>query len=408
MQLSIIQTLVRPAGITGLLLCIISLFAFSPAWGETPEDDLYYFLANGELSGDVGAAANFINYHSSGPENQGLAWGLMDVKYRTPKLYGFRVGTWLVGIQKLWQQESGYYDQTFTQDFDFRELYLEYTTPEKICTIAGGRKKFHKNASMDGDSHLGAGLTLIPMEDTKIYVSAINKWINNDRTKFTAKGITGWDDVSDANKKAGDVFLAVTADLRPIKDLVLLPYLDYLDNVMTVGGCEAKYKIPITDKFSGNIHGIYAYHDNQVPRSVKSDYEDVQAALLHLGVSKDFISLGGGVYWLSDDYGKITAGIFDDFDPLEKDDYYPYDALNHATLYYLDAEINLDPVTVETAFGLGKNRAYDVDTRELDIWVYWDILPSLELGGYLAWNDFSGDDAKPDYIQSGSSLTFKF
>jgi len=63
---------------------------------------------------------------------------------------------------------------------------------------------------------------------------------------------------------------------------------------------------------------------------------------------------------------------------------------------------------VETAFGLGKNRAYDVDTRELDIWVYWDILPSLELGGYLAWNDFSGDDAKPDYIQSGSSLTFKF
>ncbi len=261
---------------------------------------------------------------------------------------------------------------------------------------------------MDGDSHLGVGLTFTPLENAKFYFSVINKWIDNDRTAFNAWGVSGWVDVNEANEGAGDVFFALAGDIKPVKALKILPYFEYLENVMAVGGCEVITEIPITEGFTGVITGIYAYHANQVPRSVKPEYEDVQSALFHLGVNSDFISLGGGIYWLSDDQGNIMAGIFDTFDPMEKDTYYPFYDRNHATLYYLDATLSLEPVTVETAFGMGKNRAHNVETRELDLWIYWDIPPSLELGGYLTWNDFSGDEAFPDFIQSGSSLLLKF
>ncbi|MEA1927993.1 MAG: hypothetical protein U9N73_07280, partial [Candidatus Auribacterota bacterium] len=261
---------------------------------------------------------------------------------------------------------------------------------------------------MDGDSHLGIGLTFTPVENANIYFSVINKWINDDRTAFNAKGISGWDDVNKANDDAGDVFFALMGDLKPIDKLNILPYFEYLESVMAVGGCEVIYEIPISEEFTGDINGIYAYHANQVPRSLEPDYEDVQSGLIHLGIDRGFISFGGGLYWISDDRGKITAGIFDTFDPLEEDDYYPYNDLNHVVLYYVDASLDLEPVRVEAAFGAGKDRAQDVDTQEFDLWIYWDILPSLELGGYLTWNDFSGDGADPDYIQSGSSLTFKF
>jgi len=394
-----------------LILISISCFAVIPARGEEAEpvtDDLYYFIARGEFSGDIGAAFNAHNYHSQGPKNKGLAWGLLDLEYLTPNLYGFRAGTWLVGVQKLWQQIDGYYDRIFTQDFDFRELYLEYTAPGDIVSAAGGRKKFKKNPSMDGDSHLGAGVTFTPVENAKIYFSAINKWINNDRTTFNAKGITGWVGVNEANDDAGDIFLSLMGDMKPIDSLNILPYFEYLQNVMAVGGCEVLCEIPISEDFMGFFDGIYAYHTNQVPRSVEPDYEDVQSARLHLGIIRDMLSLGGGIYWLSNDQGNIMSGIFDTFDPMEKDDYYPYDDLNHATLYFVTAVLDYEPVLIEAAFGMGKNRAHDVDTREFDLWIFWDILPSLELGGYMCWNDFSGDNADPDYIQSGSSLLFKF
>jgi len=261
---------------------------------------------------------------------------------------------------------------------------------------------------MDGDSHLGVGLAINPVQNATIYFSAINKWINNDRTNFNAKGISGWIDVNEVNDDAGDIFFALMGDLKPINNLNIFPYFEYLENVMAVGGGEIIYEIPIAERFIGIINGIYAYHANQVPRSIQPDYEDVQSARIHLGIIRDIISLGGGIYWVSDDRGNIMSGIFDTFDPMEKDTYYPYDDLNHAILYYITASLVCEPVTVETAFGMGKNKAHDVDTREFDLWIYWDIVPSLEWGGYLTWNDFSGANADPDFIQSGSSLTFKF
>jgi len=408
MSIPTIQSAIRAAGSAGLLLIIISLFTVIPARGEPVTDDLYYFIASGEFSGDIGAAFNLRDYHSGGPKDQGLAWGLLDLQYRTPELYGFKAGTWLVGVQKLWQEEDGYYDKIFTQDFDFRELYLEYAIPPDIGSITGGRKQFKRNPSMDGDSHLGIELIFTPVQNATIYFSAINKWINNDRATFTAKGISGWVDVSKPNDDAGDIFFSLMGDLAPIERLNVLPYFEYLHNLMAVGGCEVIYEIPISEEFIGVIDGIYAYHANQVPRSIQPDYEDVQSALFHLGVIQDIISFGGGIYWLSNDRGNIWAGIFDTFDPLEKDTYYPFSDQNHAILYYLDAMLSFETVAVEAAFGMGKNRAHDVETREFDIWVYWDILPSLELGGYLTWNNFSGTDAWPDYIQSGSSLVFHF
>jgi|GEM_PF-970103 len=411
MRIPAIKSIAITTGALCLFLLIISSLSAIPAHGENVDpvtDDLYYFIARGELRGDIGAAFNIHDYHSRGPKDKGLAWGLLDLEYLTPELYGFRAGTWLIGVQKLWQQDHGYYDQLFTQDFDFRELYLKYTAPGDIVSAVGGRKKFKKNPSMDGDSHLGVGVTFTPVEKAKIYFSAINKWINNDRTTFNAKGITGWVGVNEANDDAGDLFFSLMGDMEPIDSLNILPYFEYLQNVMAVGGCEVLCEIPISDDFFGFMNGIYAYHANQVPRSVEPDYEDVQSARIHLGIAQNIFSFGGGLYWVSDDRGNIMAGIFDTFDPMEKDDYYPYDDLNHATLYYVTAELDYEPILIEAAFGMGKNRAHDVDTREFDLWIFWDILPSLELGGYMCWNDFSGDNADPDYIQSGSSLLFKY
>ena len=152
-------------------------------------------------------------------------------------------------------------------------------------------------------------------------------------------------------------------DLEPINRLNIHPYFEYLQNVMAVGGCEVLYEIPIADEVTGEINGIYVYHANQVPRSLEPDYEDVQSTIIHLGITGDIISFGGGLYWVSNNRGDIATGIFYTVDPLQRDDYYPYDDLNHATLYYVDANLDCEPVTVEAAFGIGKNRAQYVDTR---------------------------------------------
>ena len=95
MKTSLIKHLFR-----GTLFCllplIINLFIFIPAYGEDAApvtDDLYYFIANGKLSGNIGEAFNIVDYHSSGPKDKGLTWGLLDLKYRTPALYGFKAGT---------------------------------------------------------------------------------------------------------------------------------------------------------------------------------------------------------------------------------------------------------------------------------------------------------------------------
>ncbi len=374
---------------------------------KTAPDRVLEFVLDGELSGRFGAAFNSTDYRADHVPTAGLAWGLLDLEYLTPALYGFRAGTWLVGVQEIWQNHALDYDDVFIHELDLREINLRYELPESSGDLILGRREFKEPPSMGGDSHQGLGFETPDLAGVGVSAAVVNRWIHYDRTDFDARGITGWEDVGDANDRAGDIFMSLMVDWAPVEELILSPYLLYQDNVMGVLGAQAASAIALDESWGLDFTGIYAFHGNMVPEALEPDYEDVQELLLHAGAAWEMLSLGLGWYWLSDDRGDITAGVFDSFDPLQEDDYYPFDDTNHASLFYLDAGVCLEPVTLEVLWGAGKNRAYDVRTRELNIWAYWDILASVELGAYFIWTDYDGGLIS-DYTRFGTSLTLNF
>jgi len=374
---------------------------------KTAPDRVLEFVLEGELSGRFGTALNSTDYRADGVPTSGLAWGLLDLEYLTPALYGFRAGTWLVGVQEIWQNHAGDYDDVFLHEFDLRELNLRYELSGAEASLILGRYGFRQPPSMLGDSLQGLGFECVDLAGVGVSAMVLNRWIHYDRTDFDARGITGWEDVGDANDRAGDIFLSLMLDWAPVEELTLSPYLLYQDNVMGVLGAQAAGAIALNESWGLNFTGIYAFHGNMVPKALEPDYEDVQELLLHAGATWEMLSLGLGWYWLSDDRGDIKAGVFDSFDPMKEDDYYPFDDTNHASLFYLDAGVCLEPVSLAVLWGAGKNRAYDVRTRELNVWAYWDILKSVELGAYFIWTDYDGGLIS-DYTRFGTSLTLNF
>lgn len=370
-------------------------------------DPISGFILDGSLSGTFGSAASLLDYREGDDPNRGLAWGLINLKYRTPELYGFSLGTWLVGVQEIWQEHRGDYDGVFAHELDLRNLNLSFKVPSTSLDLTLGRVRFLRNPSMDGDSHEGIGASCLLLDGLEAYAALVHRWINNDNTDLNAKGITGWVDVEDVNDRAADVFLSLMLSWSPWEEVSVSPYFDYQENVMAVVGCELLGAVPLDGEWSLGFDGIYAYHGNLVPDSIAPGYENVDELLLHGCLAWRSFSLGAGWYWISDDRGDIMAGLFDTFDPLEKDDYYPYDDLNDASEVYLDFQADFDPVRLELYWAWGKNRAYDVRTQEFNLWAYWDIVESLELAGFLVWTDYDAGDI-PDYNQFGSSLVFKF
>ncbi|HOO78172.1 MAG TPA: hypothetical protein PLI51_06085 [bacterium] len=376
-----------------------------PAAGDG--DVIYDFLKRGELGGRVGAAFNMTWPREDDARDYGEAWGLVELEYETASLEGFQAGVWALGVQKIWEQNKGDYDALFLHELDLRELYLSYGGDGSRVEAVAGRRGLFRAPSTDGDSHEGAQLHLVPLENLDFYGAAIHRWINNDRTSFDDKGITGWEDVGDLNREAGSGFYTFGLNWSIPDNASLLGYLNYQDDVMAVTGARGILGFPLSDDWRIGCDGIYAYHWNLFPDSVAPGYEDVQELLVHASVSWREICLGGGWYYLSDDRCDIIAGVFDSFDPMQDDDYYPLDELNDADEFFFDLVVELEPLRIETYYSFGRNHAHGVSTREFDLWVFWNITTALELGGYYIWTDYDGGDI-PDYQRAGSSLAINF
>lgn len=176
---------------------------------------------------------------------------------------------------------------------------------------------------------------------------------------------------------------------------------------MTVYGGQINVTGPIRGAWSWNAEGIYALYGNEVPESLKPDYEDVHSYRIHASVEHSKTAIGMGYWSVSDDKGDITGGIFDTFDPLEEDDLMPYNDQNNAYLWYIDGRAKVGPVSMDIAFGYGKNDALKSYSRELDVWIYYAITPELQLGGYVVWTDYDTDNVA-SYNRTGASLTYSF
>jgi len=101
-----------------LILTFISNFISLPIlYSQESRDGLYRFIMDGDLTGRFGAAFNFQDFRAGDSADVGEAWGLLDLRYKTPGLYGFRVGTWLVGVQKIWENHQGDYDSGTEPDY---------------------------------------------------------------------------------------------------------------------------------------------------------------------------------------------------------------------------------------------------------------------------------------------------
>ena len=102
----------------------------------------------------------------------------------------------------------------FTVPTDLRELYLDCGSGTSGLSATLGRRAFPANPVLDGDSQQGLGLSLRLKNGAALHVAALNRWVKYSETGYQAKGITGWQNVDQANDAAGAVFLAAQiADL---------------------------------------------------------------------------------------------------------------------------------------------------------------------------------------------------
>ncbi|NCD33455.1 MAG: hypothetical protein EOL87_08585 [Spartobacteria bacterium] len=378
-------------------------------WAAEEGRDVFdSFIRDGKYSGSVGVAANLIEMKDSGQSGAGLMWGFVDMKYETPEIYGLKLGVWWLGAKNIWENHAGDYDSVFKQESDLRNLYGTWTAPETKTSLQAGRFKMKPSPVLDGCAHQAVQLAVEDLELVQVYIGAANRWINNSRTDMEAKGISGWDDISVGGQDAGDEVVNGLLVFSPAKGLSIAPYVTHQTDLMTVLGCSADYSYDISSESSVDFQGIYARYGNNVPESVAPDYDDcVHSWLLHVAWNYDIYTVGAGTFGLSDNKGEVSIGIFDTFDPMTEDSSIIYDANNHASLYYVDASIDLNRVEITAAYGYGDNQAIDCQSNEIDMNFTFHLTTSVALEAYLAWNNYS-DGKVADYTQMGTSLTYRF
>ena len=385
-------------------MCIGLLFV-TFSFAEGTNDVLHRFLSEGEVEGQVGVAFNLIANRDSDKPDQGLAWGLMELGYTTPSLYGFKVGAYGIFVQEIWENHDGDYKNVYTKDADLRNLFISYTLASNM--IVAGRCPFYKNAAMDGDSYQGLEVSICSIPYASIHACVIDRWINNDTTFFDADGITGWEDIDNVNHEAGHEFYGGSLSIEIPKTGHLSPFINYQEHVMTVYGSSLDLRFALTDILSLGFDSTYAIYANEVPETIKADYEDVSSWIAHASLQHDQFSLGFGWYDVSDDHGDTMAGMFDSIDPMENDDLFPYDDRNNAHLWYIDGKLTIHPILFQAAFASGQNDALKSWSRELDLWLYYNITDYLQWSGYYVWTDYE-TDVIPSYTQVGSSILYKF
>jgi hypothetical protein len=390
-----------------ILFVMLSVGVMS-ASGQLTNTPVMSFLARGELKLQAGAAFNYKEYRNSEAKNPGLAWGFVDVLYVTPETYGLNAGIGGIGITELWENHGGDYEEVYPEQLDLRDLFLAYDILQSSNTLTVGRTLFEENPGFCGHSHQGAQLEVKSIPNMTFTASVIERWIHHDTVFFNADGITGWEDVSDVNDSAGDYFFAAELDTCWLDErLTVTPFVCHQEDVMSVYGSTVTAAQPLRDDWKATLTGTGALYVNNVPESIQPDYEDVTSALVHAGVGPAWYGFGVGWFYVSDDRGDINAGIFEAFDPLQEDDLIPFDDRNNCHLYYVDGHCRIGAFSTQVAFGYGKNQALDADSKELDVWLYYNITPHVQLGGYVVWTQYD-TDVIDSYNQYGSALSYHF
>jgi hypothetical protein len=391
--------------VTFILLPII--FTTAHAEGLT-NDPVSRFIMQGEFHGQFGVATH---YEDSGDHhnftNNGSCWGLVELQYTTPALYGFRAGTWLVGAHEIWEDHSGNYQIHFTEDSSLRNLFVEYAPSFSLSTVTVGRAGFVNNPTMNGDAHQGAALHFNDIPHLNLQACAISRWVHHATTLFTADGIDEWQEVDDVYDEAGGVFVGGAANITWGDQLLVSPFISWQDKIMTVYGCSLAVSNRLNEEWSWGVNGTYALYENHAPTELFPDYEDVQSWLLHGAMAWREGSFGLGWYGVSDDQGNLTASMFNTFDPMQDGNLFPLNDENDASLFYADANWTYQSFRLKTLLGIGKNHAVDSRATEFDLWLYYNVTPSLLLSGYLVRTDYSNDDIA-DYTKTGASVTYVF
>ncbi|MGB5734200.1 MAG: hypothetical protein WBM40_07155 [Thiohalocapsa sp.] len=377
------------------------------------DDGRRRLLDGGELSGKVGAAVN-TTLDQNGPD-AGLAWGFIEATATTPRWHGLGAGATGLGIVDLWNEQPGDFEQVFTVPTDLREFYIDLDSDNGQLSATLGRRAFPANPVLDGDSQQGVGislpLNLSPNRGATIHVAALNHWIKYSETGYEARGITGWQNVDEANDGAGSVFLtAQVANLAVGRRLKASPFIDWQQGVMAVVGSTFDLSLelpPARGERRWSSELILAYHHNLVPTQIEPEYEDVWSGRLHTGLVGERFSAGGGVYWLGNGRIDLTAGLFDIFDPLVEDNLYPLNDLNNAYEFYLNGSARLGQLTLSPAIGIGRNNAVGADSLEIDLLFDLTISKQLSLSGYAVYVDFS-EPVDYNYYKLGTALSLSF
>ncbi|NEX15816.1 MAG: hypothetical protein C1943_04040 [Halochromatium sp.] len=322
----------------------------------------------------------------------------------------------------LWQQSSGDFDNVFQQPVDVRDLFVNWHAPSSAYGVTIGRRAFPDNPALDGDSQQGAGFTIKFPTETTLDLTVMNRWIKYSTTNYDAWGITGWRNVNAVHLKAGDAFLAVSAQLPLGPHLRVSPFVNYQEAVLGVYGATIDLSLPVStwpltahtnapSEDTGSTRWtselILAYYQNRFPSAFAPEYEDVWSGRIHSGIKGQDFSAGIGVFWIGHGSLDTGAGLFADFDPLQEDDLYPYNDQNNAHLFYIDGSITLGKIRLQPALGIGRNDAIGRDSVELDLFFSYPLSKRIDLAGYLVRVDFSGEEP-PNYTKIGTSISYNF
>lgn len=364
------------------------------------------FIADGEFGGKAGTAFNYIEYNDD-TKDSGLAWAYAEAGVKSGEWKGLVFGTYWMFPGTYWETPDDYGDRIFDNDYVIRDLYMDWTPEGTKTTLTVGRKKFVKTPVMDGDAHEGVQIVSKDLERVEFSASIIRRWINNCTMFLDSDGVSDREDADDAVEGAGDLFYTAMAKVNVWEDrLVISPFFNWQDDVMGAAGSGWDYTHPLNDGWSLGLDGnvncfINGYDEDDYP-----DYGDVWMSRIHAALKHEAGFVGAGYYVFSNDDLNTTAGMFDRNPPLEELDLVPGNE-NDAEMVYFDAEYRAGKMKCAVKYGIGTSHSADTDFQELNLFLFYDLTGSLELGSYFVHTDYS-TGVKSDYNRAGFSVVYSF
>ena len=355
-------------------------------------------------------AAGVANFHdySDSIKNNGIGLGFLEGGYRSPDWQGWQLGAALLGVVDIWERRSGDADRYLVDRYNLRELFLRWESEQQGMQVKAGRFRQHMTG-LDGHSHQGIEWRGVLNPNAEIRAGVIHRWIDNGQIALNFRGISGWRDVGDLHDAAGDLFWLTAARFTISDSLALEPFVGYQQDVMLLSGVDFSFERPLANSARLEVDGTLAVYGNQTPASIKPDYEDVWSWIIHAKYRQGAWRYGLGWFGVGNQRGNLGTGIFDWFDPMTVDETMPFDDNNNAQLYFATLDYTAGPWRVVSRLGFGVNRAIDVDSRELNVFTYYDFNERLTAGAFVSYNRYSeGIVDLPRYTRSGFILDYKF